>query len=241
MFWSKIIKGIKLFFFSLVASKLHANLTQLWVSAGWKESLAPHPPSSSSVDPAKSRERLKWLDELSTGSPWQPAEFHRLPPFTLLSLLLPSLPPSLPPSFLHPSHPPLQQLQQHRGGSDLGREGGRSLTATQGKKAWEEKKKLLHHRERERQGRKGIQILPFSPRSLTMTPRDSLRSNEAENAEPRTPFIQLSTTFSHHHVTVTFIPRKQSRSDLRQKHIILIKQHITRMHLCQTWLQDGIF
>lgn len=69
----------------------------------------------------------KWLNALSTGSPRQPAEFHR--PLTSLadylfaipSLLLPSLPPSLPSSVLLqlPSPTPTAPGKQWRGGSLL--------------------------------------------------------------------------------------------------------------------------
>lgn len=80
----------------------------------------------------------KWLNALSTGSPWQPAEFHRLPTsladylLTLPSLLLPSLPPFLPSPSL-PSPTPAAPGKRWRGSSLL-----RDRRARE-KEAWKEK------------------------------------------------------------------------------------------------------
>lgn len=164
----------------------------------------------------------KWLNALSTGSPRQPAEFHRPLTsladylFAILSLLLPSLPPSLPSSVLLqlPSPTPTAPGKQWRGGSLLWEGDMERKAGSEQEGDVREKRQSCYHtkqrvRERgEEQEREKIKISSLSQHSLTMTPGESFRSNEPENAEPPLPFILLSTTLSHHRATITFISER---------------------------------
>lgn len=113
----------------------------------------------------------KWLNALSTGSPWQPAEFHRLPTsladylLTLPSLLLPSLPPFLPSPSL-PSPTPAAPGKRWRGSSLLRDRRARekeawkeSLAESEGE-VREKRQSCDCEREKEQERRK-IKILPL--------------------------------------------------------------------------------
>lgn len=160
----------------------------------------------------------KWLNALSTGSPRQPAEFHR--PLTSLAdylFALPSFPTSLPPS-LHASSAPIPPLQQLRGSGDVGarrseREAWKERLAASERGDVREKRQICcraEQRASERGEKNEIKISSFSQHSLTMTLGESFRSNEPENAEPPLPFILPSTTLSHHRATIAFISERKA-------------------------------
>lgn len=157
---------------------------------------------------------IDWLAEATCRIPPPPHEPGRLS--VRHSFPPPSFPTSLPP-FLCPSSAPIPHSNSSREAVTWGLA---ALRGRHGKKGWqqegdvrEKRQSCCHTKQRvrergEEQEREKIKISSLSQHSLTMTPGESFRSNEPENAEPPLPFILLSTTLSHHRATITFISER---------------------------------